>query len=38
MTFDGPAIVEERDSTAVIGPQATVTVDPYANLIVTLHA
>ena len=37
MTFAGPAIVEERDSTAVIGPDATVVVDPYANLIVTLE-
>ena len=35
--FDGPAIVEEQDSTAVIGPNATVDVDAYANLIVTLH-
>jgi N-methylhydantoinase A/oxoprolinase/acetone carboxylase beta subunit len=37
MTFEGPAIVEEKDSTAVIGPDATVTIDAYANLIVTLH-
>jgi N-methylhydantoinase A/oxoprolinase/acetone carboxylase beta subunit len=37
MTFTGPAIVEEKDSTAVVGPNATVTVDPYANLIVTLN-
>ncbi len=37
MTFPGPAVVEERDSTAVIGPNATVTVDVYANLIVTLQ-
>jgi N-methylhydantoinase A len=36
MSFEGPAIVEERDSTAVIGPQARVTVDRFANLIVTL--
>lgn len=36
MTFEGPAIVEERDSTAVIGPGASVTVDRFANLIVTL--
>lgn len=36
MNFEGPAIVEERDSTAVIGPQARVTVDRFANLIVTL--
>jgi N-methylhydantoinase A len=35
-TFAGPAIVEERDSTAVIGPEATVSVDRFANLIVHL--
>jgi hypothetical protein len=29
--------VEEVDSTAVIGPNATVKVDAYTNLIVTLH-
>ena len=37
MSFEGPAIVEERDSTAVIGPDATVTVDRFTNLLVTLH-
>jgi N-methylhydantoinase A len=36
MTFDGPAIVEERDSTALIGPAAAVSVDHFANLIVSL--
>ena len=35
-TFAGPAIVEEKDSTAVIGPRSTVAVDAFANLIVTL--
>ena len=34
-TFRGPAIVEEVDSTAVIGPGTQVTVDHYANLQVT---
>jgi N-methylhydantoinase A len=34
-TFDGPAIVEEQNSTAVIGPGASVTVDSLLNLIVT---
>jgi N-methylhydantoinase A/oxoprolinase/acetone carboxylase beta subunit len=34
MTFGGPAVVEEKDSTAVIGPSATVTVDGFANLLV----
>lgn len=32
----GPAIVEERESTVVIGPQATGTVDEMLNLIVQL--
>ncbi|MCW5853761.1 MAG: hydantoinase/oxoprolinase family protein, partial [Anaerolineae bacterium] len=36
-TFAGPAIVEEKDSTAVIGPLATVRVDKYQNLVVTLE-
>ena len=36
--FDGPAIVEERDSTAVVGPDATATIDVYGNLVVTLEA
>ncbi len=34
-TFEGPAIVEEQDSTAVIGPGAHVAVDSLLNLIVT---
>ncbi len=33
-TFMGPAIVEEIDSTAVIGPGTRVSVDAYANLVV----
>jgi N-methylhydantoinase A len=33
-TFSGPAIVEEIDSTAVIGPGTRVTIDAYANLVV----
>ncbi len=37
-TFAGPAIVEEVDSTAVIGPGTTVTVDGHANLVVTFDA
>ena len=32
MSFSGPAIVEEKDSTAVIGPGAHVMIDRYANL------
>ena len=33
-TFMGPAIVEEIDSTAVIGPGTRVSIDAYANLVV----
>ncbi len=33
--FLGPAIVEENDSTAVIGPGTEITLDAYANLLVT---
>ena len=36
MRFEGPAIVEERDSTAVIGPHASVSVDRFGNLVVDL--
>jgi N-methylhydantoinase A/oxoprolinase/acetone carboxylase beta subunit len=31
----GPCIIEEPDSTAVIGPEVTVRVDAYCNLIAT---
>ena len=34
-TFFGPAIVEDIDSTAVIGPGTRVEIDRYANLVVT---
>jgi len=34
--FFGPAIVEDVDSTAVIGPSTRVEIDAYANLIATL--
>ncbi len=33
-SFDGPAIVEERESTVVVGPGARATVDESLNLIV----
>jgi N-methylhydantoinase A/oxoprolinase/acetone carboxylase beta subunit len=36
-TITGPAIVEERESTTVLPPGATATVDAYANLIVSLR-
>ena len=35
--FPGPAIVEEQESTAVIGPQGQAAIDRYANLIVTFE-
>ncbi len=35
-TIQGPAIVEERESTAVIGPGGVATIDRYANLVVSL--
>ncbi len=34
-SFLGPAIVEEKDSTAVIGPGTKVLVDAFANLLAT---
>ena len=34
--LSGPAVIEERESTTVIGPGAAATVDQYLNLIVTL--
>ena len=35
-TLQGPAVVEERESTAVIGPSGVATIDRYANLVVAL--
>jgi N-methylhydantoinase A len=34
--FNGPAIVEERESTVVIGSQGDCLMDAYGNLRVTL--
>ncbi len=36
--FDGPAIVEERESTVVVPDAAVVTVDGYRNLVIELPA
>lgn len=36
-TFKGPAVIEERESTAVVGPDATVSVDQHLNLIVEIQ-
>jgi N-methylhydantoinase A len=33
MRLTGPAIVEERESTTVVGPGAVVTVDPHRTLV-----
>ena len=35
-TIQGPAIVEERESTAIVGPRGLATIDRYANLVVSL--
>ncbi|WP_439598326.1 hydantoinase/oxoprolinase family protein [Falsiroseomonas sp.] len=35
-SFTGPALVEERESTCVIGPDAKVSVDRFRNLVVEL--
>jgi N-methylhydantoinase A len=35
-SFEGPALVEERESTCVVGPGARVTVDSFRNLVVEL--
>lgn len=35
-SFTGPAVVEERESTAVIGPDASARIDHDFNLVVTL--
>ncbi|MEM7531431.1 MAG: hydantoinase/oxoprolinase family protein [Chloroflexota bacterium] len=36
MTFDGPAIVEERESTAIIGPGSVCSIDAHYNLVVKM--
>jgi N-methylhydantoinase A len=35
--IEGPALIEEAESTAVIGPGASVTVDEHGNLLMTLY-
>ena len=34
--LDGPAVIEERESTVVVGPAGHATVDRYRNLIIDL--
>jgi N-methylhydantoinase A len=36
MVLQGPAIIEERESTVVVGPGARVDVDPYQNVVLQL--
>jgi N-methylhydantoinase A len=36
MALRGPAIIEERESTVVVGPQARVEVDAYQNMVIWL--
>jgi len=36
-TFTGPAIVEERESTVIVGPMAQCRIDEQYNLVVELH-
>ena len=33
-SFDGPAVIEEAESTSVVGPDSTVTVDDVGNLVI----
>lgn len=35
-TFRGPAVIEERESTAVAGPDTTVSIDTHLNLIIDI--
>ena len=37
-TFSGPAIVEERESTVVVGPEARTSIDEYQNLIMEMSS
>ncbi len=36
-SFPGPGIVEEHESTTVVGPDTTIAIDAHLNLILTLH-
>ena len=35
-SFQGPAVIEERESTAVAGPDTTVSIDKYLNLVIDI--
>ena len=34
--LNGPALIEERESTCVVGPDSGVEVDRFLNLVITL--
>jgi N-methylhydantoinase A len=36
VSFAGPALIEERESTCVVGPDAKISVDAIRNLVLTL--
>tara|TARA_Y100000385_G_scaffold215749_1_gene224595 strand:- start:210 stop:2309 length:2100 start_codon:yes stop_codon:yes gene_type:complete len=36
-TISGPAVIEERESTVVAGPDTTISVDDHLNLIIDIH-
>ena len=36
-SFSGPAVIEERESTVVAGPDTTITVDDHLNLVIDIH-
>ena len=36
-TFNGPAVIEERESTVVMGMRSGAEIDAFGNLSVTLH-
>jgi N-methylhydantoinase A/oxoprolinase/acetone carboxylase beta subunit len=38
MMLHGPVIIEERESTVVVGPGARVEVDVYQNVVISLPA
>jgi len=35
-TFEGPAIIEEMESTTVIGPNCTISIDEFRNIVITM--
>ena len=36
-SLQGPVVIEERESTVVVGPDASVRVDKYLNLIIDIE-